>query len=160
MTPPDTSLIITGAVAVLSLSAAGSALGTGVAASAAVGAWKKCFAQNKPAPMSLLGFVGAPITQTLYGLILMIAFLRILDKALLPGAGLAILLLGIFAGFAIGLSAWLQGRAAAGAADAQSETGQGLANYFAALGVVEVVAIFTMVFTYLAIGNFVAGPAA
>ena len=36
-----------GVAAALSLSAAGSALGTGAAAMAAIGAWKKCFAQNK-----------------------------------------------------------------------------------------------------------------
>jgi V/A-type H+-transporting ATPase subunit K len=65
------------------------------------------------------------------------------------------LLLAVFAGVGIGLSAWLQGRAAAGAADAQAETGQGLANYFMAIGVVEVVAIFVTIFTYLTIDNFV-----
>ncbi len=150
----DTSLIVTGAVALLSLSAAGSALGTGAAASAAVGAWKKCYAQNKPAPFILLALVGVPITQTLYGMILMFTMTGTLSDELLPGSGVAMLILGIFAGLAIGLSAWLQGRAAAGAADAQAETGQGLANYLAALGIVETTAIFTMVFSLIAIGNF------
>jgi len=59
----------------LGMSAAGSAFGTGFAASAAVGAWKKCYAANKPAPFILLGLVGAPITQTLYGMILMFIML-------------------------------------------------------------------------------------
>jgi len=136
---------VAGAVACLALSAAGSALGTGVAATAAVGAWKKCYAQNKQAPFLLLSFVGAPITQTLYGMILMFAMF---DKA---AAGFPLLVLGMFAGMAIGLSAFLQGKACAAAADAQAETGQGLANYLAALGVVETTAIFVMVFTYLAI---------
>ena len=67
----DAAMIVAGAIACLGLSGAGSALGTGLAASAAVGAWKKCYAANKPAPFLLLGFVGAPITQTLYGMILM-----------------------------------------------------------------------------------------
>ena len=57
-------MIVAGAIACLGLSAAGSAFGTGFAASAAVGAWKKCYAANKPAPFILLGLVGAPITQT------------------------------------------------------------------------------------------------
>ena len=66
----DAYMIVAGAIACLGLSAAGSALGTGFAASAAVGAWKKCYAANRPAPFLLLSFVGAPITQTLYGMIL------------------------------------------------------------------------------------------
>ena len=48
-------MIVAGAIACLGLSAAGSAFGTGFAASAAVGAWKKCYAANKPAPFILLG---------------------------------------------------------------------------------------------------------
>ena len=140
-------MIVAGAVACLGLSAAGSAFGTGFAATAAVGAWKKCYAANKPAPFILLGLVGAPITQTLYGMILMFIMLGL--KA--QGAGIAVLILGIFAGLGIGLSALFQGRAAAAACDAQGETGQGLTNYFGALGIVETVAIFTMVFTIIAL---------
>ena len=136
---------IVGAVITLALSAIGSALGTGRAASAAVGAWKKCYAQNKPAPFILLGLVGAPITQTLYGMILMFVMF---GKA---SAGFPLLVLGIFAGLGIGFSALFQGRAAAAACDAQADTGQGLTNYFAALGIIETVAIFTMVFTLIAV---------
>ena len=142
------AMIVAGAIACLGLSAAGSAFGTGFAASAAVGAWKKCYAANKPAPFILLGLVGAPITQTLYGMILMFIML---GKTEVVGAGGACVLLGIFSGLAIGLSALFQGRAAA-ACDAQAETGQGLTNYFGALGIVETVAIFTMVFTIIALG--------
>ena len=47
-------MIVAGAIACLGLAAAGSAFGTGFAASAAVGAWKKCHAANKPAPFILL----------------------------------------------------------------------------------------------------------
>ncbi len=65
------ALGLAAAGAALGLSAAGSALGTGYAGMAAVGAWKKCFAQDKPAPFILIAFVGAPLTQTIYGFILM-----------------------------------------------------------------------------------------
>ena len=58
-----------GYAAALGLAAAGSALGTGVAAQAAIGAWKKCFAANKPAPFKLLLFVSMPLTQTIYGFV-------------------------------------------------------------------------------------------
>lgn len=164
----DPAFIIAGAGALLALSATGSALGTGSAALAAVGAWKKCFAQNKPAPFILLALVGVPITQTLYGLIVMTTMINAIDpgpaadgtaRVLMSGAGVPMLILGIFAGCAIGLSAWLQGRAAAGACDAQAETGQGFTNYLAALGIVETTAIFTMVFTMLAVGNFIVAAA-
>lgn len=143
---------VAGAVACLALSATGSAFGTGAAAASAVGAWKKCYAQNKTAPFLLLSFVGAPITQTLYGMILMFAML---GKASGENAvaGPALLILGIFAGLAIGFSALFQGRAGAAACDAQAETGQGLTNYLAALGIVETTAIFTMVFALIAVGN-------
>ena len=146
----DAAMVVTGAVATLALSAIGSALGTGSAAASAVGAWKKCYAQEKPAPFLLLTYVGAPITQTLYGTLLMF---MMLGKVEVPNIGVPVLVLGIFAGLAVGFSAWLQGRAAAAAADAQAETGKGLTNNLAALGIVETTAIFTMVFTLIALGR-------
>ena len=36
--------------AAVGLAATGSAIATGIAGQAAIGAWKKCYAQNKPAP--------------------------------------------------------------------------------------------------------------
>ena len=146
----DQFMIVAGAIACLGLSAAGSAFGTGFAATAAVGAWKKCYAANKPAPFLLLSFVGAPITQTLYGMILMFLML---GKTKVDHAGVPCLVLGIFAGLGIGLSALFQGRAGAAACDSQAETNQGFTNYLAALGIVETVAIFTMVFTLIALGK-------
>jgi V/A-type H+-transporting ATPase subunit K len=126
----------------LGLSASGSALGIASAGMAAVGAWKRCFAQNKPAPFMLVVFVGMPITQTFYG---MITMTKLLDLA---GAGSppALIGWGLFGGLAIGASAYGQGRVAASAADALAETGKGFTNYLMALGIVESVAIFVMVF--------------
>ena len=162
----DAYMIVAGAITCLGLSAAGSAFGTGYAAAAAVGAWKKCYAANRPAPFLLLSFVGAPITQTLYGMILMFIMLgkvEFIENAegvmtgikplVASGAGLPVLIAGIFAGLGIGLSALFQGRAGAGACDAQAETNQGFTNYLAALGIVETVAIFTMVFALIALGK-------
>ena len=148
----DAAMIVAGAIACMGLAGAGSAFGTGFASAAAVGAWKKCYAANKPAPFLLLTFVGAPITQVLYGMIVMnkmLDFLKTPDKV--AGLGLPLLVAGIFAGLAIGLSALFQGRAGAAACDAQAETNQGFSNYLAALGIVETVAIFTMVFAIIAI---------
>jgi len=70
-----------GAAAVMGLAAAGSALGTGTAGMAAIGSWKKCFAQNKQAPFQLLIFIGAPLSQTIYGMILMGAINRLCETA-------------------------------------------------------------------------------
>ena len=148
----DAAMIVAGAIACLGLSGAGSALGTGLAASAAVGAWKKCYAANKPAPFLLLSFVGAPITQTLYGMILMFTMLGKVGKVA-AGSGVPVLVAGVAARPAVGLSALSPGRAAAAACDAQAETNQGFTNYLAALGIVETVAIFAMVFALIALGS-------
>jgi V/A-type H+-transporting ATPase subunit K len=160
----NNGLITAGAVMALAISAVGSALGTGTAGSAAIGAWKKCYAQGRPAPFTLLAFAGAPLTQTLYGLILMFVMLgRIVTPEKVQAAldagqaaptavsGLAFCLVGLFAGLGICASALMQGRAAAAAADAQGETGKGFTNYLAVIGVVETVAIFVMVFALLAV---------
>ncbi len=136
-----------GPAAALCLAAVGSALGTGFAAQAAVGGWKKCFANNKPAPFMVVAFVGAPLTQTIYGYLLM-NFIR---AAAANGNTdpMVLLAAGIFGGLAMGASAMMQGKAGAAAADALSETGKGTANYFMVLGVVETVALFVMVFLML-----------
>ena len=136
-----------GLAAVLALSAMGSALGTGVAGMAAVGAWKKAFAQNKSASFMLVAFVGAPLTQTIYGMIVMN------NMAALALKGVFMWSIGLFAGLAIGLSAFMQGKAAAVACDAMGETGKGFGNYIIALGIIETVALFTMVFTLGILGR-------
>lgn len=145
------SLGIFASIAGLAMAAVGSGLGTGAAGAAAIGAWKKCYAQDKPAPFMLLTFVGAPISQTIYGMILMFNMIGHAQRGM-PWPGL--LGVGLLAGIAMGFSAWMQGRAGAGASDALAETDSGFTNYLAALGVIETVAIFTMVFAIIALGNF------
>ena len=131
-----------GVAGALTLAAIGSAFGMGAAGMAAVGGWKKCFAQNKPAPFVLVIFAGAPLTQTIYGFILMnrlIIAASTMDAGLLLGAG-------ILGGMAMGFSAWFQGKAGASAADALAETGKGFVNYILVVGLIETVALFVMVF--------------
>jgi len=129
-----------GVAASISLAAVGSGLGTGVAGMAAIGAWKKLYVQNKSAPFTLLFFVGAPLTQTIYGMILMNAISNAAQN------GQYFWGIGIFGGLAMGVSAWMQGKAAAGASDALAETGKGFANNLIVLGIIETVALFVMVF--------------
>jgi len=132
----------------LVIAAIGSALGTGVAGMSAIGAWKKAFSQNKAAPFILVAFVGAPLSQTIYGMILRNA----IQSANMPAdAWAAQFVIGALAGIAMGLSAFMQGRAGAKAADAQAETGKGFANYIMVVGVIETVALFVMVFAMTAL---------
>lgn len=138
-----------GGATVLGLAALGSAFGTGTAGMAAVGAWKRAYAQNKAAPFILITFVGAPLSQTIYGMILMNAVVRGVASALSANTTVAwpaMLALGVFGGLAMGASAYMQGRVGAAASDALGETGQGFGNYLMAIGVVETVAIFVLVF--------------
>ena len=137
-----------GGIAALTIAAIGSALGTGTAGTAAIGAWKKCYALGKPAPFMLLTFVGAPLSQTIYGIVLMFNMQGKINDGM-PWQGLVFA--GILAGLGMGFSAWLQGRAGAAGSDALAETGEGFTNYLAALGIIETVAIFVMVFVMLAI---------
>ena len=128
------SIEFIGMACALGLSAMGSAFGAGFAAQASVGAWKKCYANGKPAPFIMVAFSGAPLTQTIYGFLLM-NFIR---SAVASGADPALAMFtGIFAGLAIGLSAFFQGKVAAASADALGETGKGTANFFIVIGIIE-----------------------
>jgi V/A-type H+-transporting ATPase subunit K len=133
------NLSFIGQAAALCLAAIGSALGAGAAAMSAAGSWKKAILANKQPSMLLVVFTAFPLSQTIYGYLLMNSLPAKGD----PAKQFA---MGVFGGLAIGMSAWLQGRAAAGACDAQSETGKGTANYILALGIIETVAILVLVF--------------
>ena len=138
-----------GMAAALGLSAAGSAFGEGFAGMASVGAWKKCYASGKAAPFIMIAFSGAPLTQTIYGFLLM----NFIKSAVAGGADAGLALgVGLFGGLAIGLSGLFQGKCAAAAADALGATGKGTANYFIVVGIVETVALFTLVFSLLLLG--------
>ncbi|MBN2831359.1 MAG: V-type ATP synthase subunit K [Candidatus Omnitrophica bacterium] len=136
-----------GVAAALGLAAVGSGIGAGVAGMAVVGAWKKAFAQNKPASFMLLVFVGAPLTQTIYGMILMNKMAEAVSKGVYAWD------VGIFCGLAMGFSALMQGKAGACAADAMGETGKGFGNYIVVLGIIETVALFIMAFSLGLLGK-------
>ena len=133
---------------VLGLSALGSGAGAGVAGMAAIGAWKKNYSQNKPAAFMLVAFVGAPLTQTIYGMIVMNRMYE------LAAQGVYLWGIGAFCGAAIGLSAYFQGACAACACDAMGATGKGFGNYMIILGLTETVALLVMAFTLGILGRF------
>jgi V/A-type H+-transporting ATPase subunit K len=132
----------------LGLAALGSCLGAGAAGLSAIGSWKKCFLQNKPAPFILVAFAGAPLTQTIYGFILMQA----LQAAQQNLTSFELLGIGVLSGLAIGGSAFAQGKCSAASCDAFAETGQGFGNYMLVVGLCETIALFTMVFSMLVVG--------
>lgn len=137
-----------GAILVLGLAALGSAAGAGMAGMSAIGAWKKNFSQNKSASFLLVALTAAPLTQTIYGFIVMNRmFALTLSGQYLWGVG-------AFSGAAIGLSAYWQGKCAAVACDAMGETGKGFGNYLVVLGMTETVALLVMVFTLVLLGKF------
>ena len=129
-----------GGYASVALAAVGSAMGTCIAGQAAIAAWKRCYVQNKPAPFLMVALAGAPLSQTIYGMILMM----LLKNG--TGNGMFYMLLGILAGLGFMASAICQGKAAAAGCDDFGETGKGFTNYLTVVGVVETVALFVLVF--------------
>ncbi len=135
-----------GAALAMGIAAIGSAIGIGMAGLAAIGAWKKCYMSNKAAPFIITVFAGAPLTQTIYGFLLMQQMVgSSADPSFLFTIGLA-------AGIAMFLSAYVQGKAGAAGADALAETGKGFSQYIMVVGLCETVALFALVFSLVAIG--------
>ena len=140
------NLGLLGAALVMGIAAIGSAFGIGIAGQAAIGSWKKCYMSNKAAPFILTVFAGAPLTQTIYGFLLM---QQIKTATADPGF---LLVLGIGAGIAMAFSAVFQGKAGAAGADALAETGKGFSQYLTVVGLCETVALFALVFSMVALG--------
>ena len=135
-----------GTALVMGIAATGSAIGIGAAGQAAIGAWKKCYMVNKVAPFILTVFAGAPLTQTIYGFLLMQQMKSAnADPAFLLG-------LGIASAVAMAFSAVFQGKAGAAGADALAETGKGFSQYITVVGLCETVALFALVFSMVALG--------
>ena len=134
-----------GTALAMGIAAIGSAIGIGVAGQAAIGAWKRCYMNNKAAPIILTVFAGAPLTQTIYGFLLMQQMKGAsADPAFLLG-------LGVASGLAMCISAVAQGRAGAAGADALAETGKGFSQYILVVGLCETVALFALVFSMVAL---------
>lgn len=132
-----------GAGVVMGLAAIGSALGLGIAGQGAIGAWKRCYVNNKPAPFILTVFAGAPLTQTIYGFLLMQRMIASTKEAgFLLGMGFA-------SGISMAASAYAQGKAGAAGSDALGETGKGFSQYIMVVGLCETVALFVMVFSMI-----------
>ena len=131
----------------------GSALGIGAAAQAAAGAWAKEAKAGKPLNFAYIILTGMPLSQTIYGFILMLVGLSPLvtgENAITsihPGTLLGI---GIAGGIAELTSAWIQGIiGAAGCRSISEGEGKGLVFIIICMGIVETVGLFGFVFLLL-----------
>jgi len=143
-----------GAALALGLGALGSAAGIGVAGQAAAGAWAKEAKAGKGLSFTYIILLGMPISQTLYAMIVMNrmrdALMQTVENASVAQTELTVtfagllLAVGVATGIAELFSAWMQGRA--GIRALSEGEGKGFAFLIIAMGIVETVGIFAMVF--------------
>ncbi len=137
-----------GDVMALGMGALGSAIGIGLAGQAAAGAWAKEARAGRNLSFTYIILVGMPISQTLYAMIVMNNMRSVFNNAeiTINDAGL-LLGIGLATGMGEMLSAWMQGLIGAAGIRALSDgEGKGFAFIIIAMGIVETVGIFTMVF--------------
>jgi V/A-type H+-transporting ATPase subunit K len=138
---------------VLAGATAGSALGIGAVGRAAVGAWAKELRAGKTLSFSYIILVGMPLSQTIYGFILMLVGIAPLVTGSSPLTGQhagTLLGIGIAGGLAEFTSAWMQGEIGASACRALSEgEGKGFVFMIIAMGIAETVGLFGFVFLLL-----------
>ena len=107
---------------------------------------------GRPLNFSYIILTGMPLSQTIYGFILMLVGLSELvykPEVLAANAG-ALLTIGIAGGLAECFSAWMQGVIGAAGCRALSEgEGKGLVFIIIAMGIVETVGLFGFVFLLL-----------
>jgi V/A-type H+-transporting ATPase subunit K len=137
-----------GAVLALGLAALGSAIGIGKAGQSAAGAWAKEAKAGRNLSFTYIILLGMPISQTLYAMIVMNNMRSAVNDAATTLASAGLLLgIGLATGMGEMLSAWMQGLVGAAGIRGLSEgEGKGFAFLIIAMGIVETVGIFTMVF--------------
>ena len=134
------------------LAAMGSSLGIIAAGKAAAGAWAKEAKAGMALRFNYIIFIGAPISQTFYAMIVMVQMAKVLEHAS-SSAGL-MLGIGLATGISEMVSAWGQGLIGAAACRCLSEgEGKGLAFLLIAIGIIEAVGIFTMIFMLMLAGK-------
>ena len=134
------------------MAALGSCLGAGAAGTSAAGAWAKDAKAGKPLRFIYIICVAAPITQTVYGFLVMTQMAPHLAQAATNGG--ILFAIGLATGIGEMVSAWVQGLiGAAGCRMLSDSDGKGFAFVLIALGIAETVGIFTLVFMLILIGQ-------
>jgi len=137
-----------GDVTALGMAALGSSIGIGMAGQAAAGAWAKEARAGRNLSFTYIILVGMPISQTLYAMIVMNNMRSVFSNMDVTVSEAGLLLgIGLATGLGEMLSAWMQGLIGAAGIRALSDgEGKGFAFVIIAMGIVETVGIFTMVF--------------
>ncbi|MBL7219696.1 MAG: V-type ATP synthase subunit K [Phycisphaerae bacterium] len=133
----------------MGLGAIGSALGIGAAGRAAAGAWAKEAREGKPMTFMYIGLTSMPLTQTLYGFMLMLLLMKdkAYDAAFMSQNAGVIFSIGLACGLGELFSAWMQGQIGAAGIRAMSEAeGKPFLNTVIAMGIAETVGLFSFVF--------------
>jgi V/A-type H+-transporting ATPase subunit K len=134
------------------MAAVGSSFGAGAAGMSAAGAWAKDAKAGKALRFIYIICVAAPITQTVYGFIVMNQMAPKLATAEVNGG--ILFAIGLATGLGEMLSAWFQGLiGAAGCRMLSDSDGKGFAFVLIALGIAETIGIFTLVFMLILIGS-------
>lgn len=129
---------------VLGIGGIGSAFGIAAAGTSAAGAWAGEGKAGKKLSFQYIIMVAAPISQTLYSMILMTSML---NKAVTPTNTMLLLGVAIGCGLIEAFSAYFQGViGAAGIRCLNENGGKGFGLLIIAIGIIETVGIFGMVF--------------
>jgi V/A-type H+-transporting ATPase subunit K len=114
----------------------GSALGALAAGNAAAGAWAKQGKEGKPLSNYTL-FVGMPLSQTLYCLVLFLTMMKYVNK---PENGPLLLGVALGVGFCQFISAYAQGKIGGAGIRCMAEGGENAkTNIIVAMGIAETV---------------------
>lgn len=142
----DLSFNMAGPILSLGLSAIGSSIGCGIAGMAS----HAVMSRVEEGHGKFIAMAAAPSSQTIYGFILMLLMSRaILAGTLAPLSGLFI---GVASGSSIMISAIYQGIVCASGIQASAKQPAVFGKCFAAIGIIESFALFTLVFSLLLLG--------
>lgn len=141
----------------LGLGAIGSALGIGAAGRAAAGAWAKEAKAGKGMNFLYIALTGMPLSQTIYGFVLMLVVLKgamygeggAMGEIVSTNPG-AMFSIGLACGLGELFSAWMQGVIGAAGIRAMSEAdGKPFTFTIIAMGIAETVGLFSFVFMFM-----------
>jgi V/A-type H+-transporting ATPase subunit K len=136
----------------LGLGAIGSAIGIGTAGRAAAGAWAKEAREGKPMNFLYVALTGMPLSQTIYGFLVMLIILKgsVYSPEMISANAGAFFSIGLAAGLGQLFSAWMQGAIGAAGIRAMVE-GEGKPFTFTiiAMGIAETIGIFAFVFMFM-----------
>jgi V/A-type H+-transporting ATPase subunit K len=129
----------------MALSSIGSVLGCSIAGQAAIGA----MLDTESGHGRFVGVAAMPSSQTIYGLVVMLA----LNRAVTPENAPALAGIGLLAGLALGVSAVYQGQCCASSIQAAKSKPEVLGLSLAPAAMVEGFAVFAFIFALVLSGG-------